>query len=577
MNLNQTDFLTALGWAVINSLWQFTLLWVVYQLYITFRPKTQATTKSALASGMLITGFIWFLLTLFSIYGRQSAPMAGAVPYLYGPTGWNHWISDIVPTASSIYLLLLTIPVYRFVRNYRFVQIIRTRGIQKADVRWRLFVQKLSATMGIRKKVEVWVSELVQSPVTIGFVRPVILLPVAAINHLSCDQVEAILLHELAHIRRFDYLLNLVVRFIQCLLYFNPFVKAFVRIVETERETSCDELVMQFQYDPHGYASALLTIEKATGVTPQNLIVAANGARKGQLLNRIENIMGIRRHSPMTFRKLAGIMCTVACLAMIHLTLQWKNPGKAGASYKYKTYTYPQVVMKGATKPVSNIPAERQDQYFDTDAANKENFVSAEPHPESTGYETSESDDINLNDYAFENDTNEEEAGSVDLSFVSERENVLTPEQEAEVRKAIAASKRVFSEAQWKAIEKSVADAMSTSEKKLLRERVQVEAEKANLEAMEARMKAAYGEIDWRSLNAELEAAVKQIRLDSLQQVYSNALVNLNELEKELRTSNIHSIPDSDISLKSISEKRANLEKLIHQLNAAKERKTIKL
>ncbi len=94
------------------------------------------------------------------------------------------------------------------------------------------------------------------------FFKPVILVPLAAINHLTPQQLEAVLLHELSHIKRYDYLVNLIINFIQTILYFNPFVKAFVKIVEKEREKSCDDMVLQFQYDSHEYATALLMLEK---------------------------------------------------------------------------------------------------------------------------------------------------------------------------------------------------------------------------------------------------------------------------------------------------------------------------
>ncbi len=84
----------------------------------------------------------------------------------------------------------------------------------------------------------------------------------AVINQLSTRQMEAVLLHELAHIRRHDYLLNLIINIIRTILYFNPFARAFVGIIESEREKNCDELVLQFQYGGYDYASALLSLEK---------------------------------------------------------------------------------------------------------------------------------------------------------------------------------------------------------------------------------------------------------------------------------------------------------------------------
>ena len=175
----------------------------------------------------------------------------------------GNWLQKSLSIASVLYLFLLLLPISHFIRNYRYVRIIREYGLTKADSRWRIFVKKVAVLMGIKKPVHIWVSEFVSSPVTIGFLKPVILIPLAAINQLSPQQMEAVLLHELSHIRRYDYLVNFIINVIQSILYFNPFVKALVRTAEREREKSCDEMVLQFQYDSYEYATALLVLEKS--------------------------------------------------------------------------------------------------------------------------------------------------------------------------------------------------------------------------------------------------------------------------------------------------------------------------
>src|SRR5690348_1706213 len=109
----------------------------------------------------------------------------------------------MLPAASVAYFVLFLLPLFYFIRNYRYLQLIRKNGLSKVDVDWRMFVRNVAARMGIRKTVRVWLSDIVTSPVTIGYIKPVILLPIAAINQLSTQQIEAVLLHELAHIRRY--------------------------------------------------------------------------------------------------------------------------------------------------------------------------------------------------------------------------------------------------------------------------------------------------------------------------------------------------------------------------------------
>ncbi|MBL7749212.1 MAG: M56 family metallopeptidase, partial [Chitinophagaceae bacterium] len=318
----QANFLQSLGWAVLNSLWQLALLWVLYQVLTAVFKKISPATKSLLAAGLLISGFAWFMYTFITVLIAGPAHTDTLTAGIVAASANNElstWLQQSLPVASVIYLILLLLPVLRFMRNYRYVQVIRQYGRSKLQVDWRMFVQRTAAQMGIRKKVNAWVSELVSSPVTIGFLKPVILVPLAAINHLSPQQLEAVLLHELSHIKRSDYLVNLIINFIQTILYFNPFVKAFVKIVEREREKSCDEMVLQFQYDSHDYASALLTLEKASQV--QKPFAMAAAGKKNDLLHRIETIMGVQPKPSLSFNKLAGLFAGLLCIIALNALL----------------------------------------------------------------------------------------------------------------------------------------------------------------------------------------------------------------------------------------------------------------
>ena len=288
------SFLQSLGWAVLNSLWQMALLWFVYCLITGMVKKTGSSFRSSLASLLLISGFIFFIYTFISFYNNPDQGQAFLpVSFLFTNENftWSSWLQMTLPIASVLYLLLLVLPIAHFIRNYRYVQVIRQHGLSKMDAPWRVFVHKIAARMGINKPVQIWISEFVSSPVTIGFLKPVILVPLAAITHLSPRQMEAVLLHELSHIRRYDYLINLIINFIQTILYFNPFARAFVKIVECEREKSCDEMVLQFQYDSYEYATALLTLEKTNHVF-QPMAPGLTG-KKNDLLQRVKRIMGV--------------------------------------------------------------------------------------------------------------------------------------------------------------------------------------------------------------------------------------------------------------------------------------------
>ena len=331
--IGQSNFLQALGWAVLNSLWQMAFLWVVYQLVTAVFRVKKSSQKGSLATGLLFGGFAWFVFTFFSILADQPgyASEYPSIVTVRGNSAVSNWLYTTLPIASLVYLILLILPLLNFIRNYRFVHAIRTYGLSKANVKLRMFTNKIAAHMSIGKTVQVWMSEFISSPVTVGYLKPMILLPIAAVNHLSPRQVEAIILHELSHIKRFDYLINLITRVIETLLYFNPFVRAFSSIIEREREKNCDEIVLQFQYEPHGYASALLELEKVSN-SPVSLAVGATAGRKNELLNRIESILGIQKKPVLSFNKLAGILAALLCFISINALLLMSKPGQTGSA-----------------------------------------------------------------------------------------------------------------------------------------------------------------------------------------------------------------------------------------------------
>ena len=114
-------------------------------------------------------------------------------------------------------------------------------------------------------------------------------MPVASLAHLTTAQVESILLHELAHIRRHDYLVNIFLQIAETTLFFNPFMRLLLKQVKQERENSCDDYVLQFSYSPKDYAKALLAVEH--NKNPVLLALAAKGNQSFQLLNRVKRMV----------------------------------------------------------------------------------------------------------------------------------------------------------------------------------------------------------------------------------------------------------------------------------------------
>ena len=137
----------------------------------------------------------------------------------------------------------------------------------------------------------VLLSEKTETAETSGFLKPLILLPLSLLTRLSPAQVEAILVHELYHIRRNDYLINILATCFRSIFFFNPFAQLFYKALERERELACDDGVLELGYEPGIYAEALFSLEKYRQTNP-GFSLAVDGKKPWLLMERIRRVLG---------------------------------------------------------------------------------------------------------------------------------------------------------------------------------------------------------------------------------------------------------------------------------------------
>lgn len=172
---------------------------------------------------------------------------------------------------------------------------LRRVGVCAAPEGWRERLGILRGRLRLARPVALLESCLAEVPVVIGYLRPVILMPVGLLAGLPVGQVEAILLHELAHIRRYDYLVNLFQVFAEGLLFYHPAVWWISRVIRTERENCCDDLVVSVTGGALEYATALTALESRRTIPN-----AALAATDGGLVARVRRLVGRqeREHAP---------------------------------------------------------------------------------------------------------------------------------------------------------------------------------------------------------------------------------------------------------------------------------------
>lgn len=351
--LNISGVLYALGWAILHSIWQMGILWILYQLIFGIPKKWSPAVKHNSSLFFLFAGFAWFLATgmkhfqeyimvkqYADILPEADSPAANFISITQAGTLSDTFLAYFsrlsqtslqfleynIVNISALYLFILVLMMFRFTNAYIYANQLKKKGLIPAGHYLEGKILDWKKLMGIPQQVSIFLSEQLDIPATIGFFKPVILLPVATLNQLNMEQVESIILHELAHIRRMDYVWNMAAAVIETILFFNPFVYLLTSVQKKERELCCDDFVLGFNLDPHNYATALLTLEKTRIAGKAQLAMASNG-EEGQLLNRIKRILNLqtnRLQHRQRFMALLFISTLLSALAWLQ-PVQWKK------------------------------------------------------------------------------------------------------------------------------------------------------------------------------------------------------------------------------------------------------------
>jgi len=186
------------------------------------------------------------------------------------------------------------------------------RHAVKADSSMDSMVAGLAERLGVRRKLCVLMSSIAEVPSVVGWIRPVILLPAAVVVGLTPQQLESLLAHELAHIRRHDYFVNILQMIVETFLFYHPVVWWVSSRIRYERELCCDDLAVRSCGDAVSYARALAQLERLRLVAPS----LAMGSANGPLLHRIQRLLGHGRYEqvPSRLACAAGLLVGFLCL-----------------------------------------------------------------------------------------------------------------------------------------------------------------------------------------------------------------------------------------------------------------------
>lgn len=327
----------ALGWTIVNSLWQAALAaGLFFLLMLLFR---RSSSRLRYYTGILtlllvaVTAVVTFIgnynsydpsVTAAAEPLRAAVVNAQAVP---GRSSLLHAVQDYfnrhLPLIVSAWLLGVLILVLRLAGGFLYNSRLKVKGVTPAAPHWQERLETLCRKIVLKKRVSLKESTIARIPMTLGYFKPVIFVPLGLLTGLPHDQVEALLAHELAHIARSDYLVNIFQSLIDIVFFYHPAVHWISSFVRHERELCCDDMAVTLMGNSRSYVRALANIH-GWGFTRPGF--AMNLARNEQkLFHRIRRIVKMKNKGATSAHGLV-----VACVLGLLFITFGLSTGTAG-------------------------------------------------------------------------------------------------------------------------------------------------------------------------------------------------------------------------------------------------------
>jgi bla regulator protein BlaR1 len=314
------NILRALCWALLHSLWQGLIFAVLAGAILVLTKRSSSTLRY----NLLCIGLILFLtVSGYTFYSQLAAttspamhpalhpasaadpvPPATAIPTVQYPT---HTLRSAIDSlvqyfdnhAALVVLIWFIVFLARFVRllsGLVYAQRIRHYQTRPAPEDWQQRLAELLKKLRISRPVVLLESALIKVPVVIGVLKPAVLVPMGMLANLPAHQLESILLHELAHIRRRDYLFNLVQHAVDTLFFFNPALLWISSLIRTERENCCDDIAIRETRSRRQLIEALVSFHEYRQREGE-FAVAFAGNKENQVVQRVKRIVQKTNHS----------------------------------------------------------------------------------------------------------------------------------------------------------------------------------------------------------------------------------------------------------------------------------------
>ncbi|MEZ5082859.1 MAG: M56 family metallopeptidase [Bacteroidales bacterium] len=304
----------AFGWTIIHSFWQISLIGLLLKVcLIIFRKKSPNISYNLALTG-LITIIVVFSLTFIkyiplnnnSQYNHMEKEMTNVTfqnnpefqkeESIHGSSetevGFTKVFLDFaeenIKLVVIFWLVGFLIFSIRFMGSYLYISRIRSKYTSKVYGTFKDLLETIKSNLGINHSVQLLESATTKIPIVIGYLKPAIILPIGLTTSIPFNQLEAILVHEMAHIRRNDFLINLIRSIFESVLFYHPVFWWISHVIDTEREHCCDDITIAYCEKPDSLQQALVNLYE---FNQQPIpIAAALYSNKYQLLNRIKRM-----------------------------------------------------------------------------------------------------------------------------------------------------------------------------------------------------------------------------------------------------------------------------------------------
>jgi len=301
------SMINALSWTLLHSIWQGLLAALVAAVIISSTRRSRARIRYNSLGLVLILFLVSSLLTFqYELTGYQDLPTGTSAltgtrldnnnpigTFVTARSNWSLELTDWVDQHTNLLVLawvvFFCINCIKLFAGMATVGRLRQYKILAVPLDWENRLSILLGKMGIPQSVKLLQSGLVNVPVVLGVLKPVILVPIGLLSNIPPEQAESILLHELAHIRRKDYLVNLLQRFVDAIFFFNPSLLWISSLIRQEREACCDDLVVSTTGQKRDYVNALVTFQEYS--LHRTTCAMAIGSKRQFLLNRVRRML----------------------------------------------------------------------------------------------------------------------------------------------------------------------------------------------------------------------------------------------------------------------------------------------